>query len=99
MLRAEDVDVLMSYLSRRMREINAEECRRALPKYAEDIQFLQARTRDSLNLLLHGPMADSYRDERFAAIYEEALQIYEETLRARNPMGYVSPIDFRGRGA
>lgn len=96
----------MTYLSRRMREIREEEARRKerarasarLTPYNEDgsLDHSRAITVNFANLV-YDPMADSYRDEAFHRMRERTLAAYEETLRARNPMGYTSPIDFTGR--
>lgn len=79
----------MSYLSRRMREIREEEQHvHVTVNVGVDYGF---------NNIVFEPMADSYRDSGFYEMRERAALQYEETLRARNPMGNTSPIDFRGR--
>lgn len=88
----------MSYLSRRCREIQEEEFRRSLPQRVKEIAEDRVRIRGNINAILYGPMADSFRDDAFYRMREEMFVRHEEVLRARNPMGYTSPMNFRNRG-
>lgn len=79
----------MTYLSRRMREIRGEERRvHVIVNVGLDYGF---------DNIVFEPMADSYRDRDFRKMQDRVFAAYEETLRARNPMGYTSPINFKGR--
>lgn len=82
----------MSYLSMRMREIRAEEARRAqaqFPTWADKVAMSS-----NIQDLVYGPMA--MVDPAMQRLQDRAYARYEDVLLARNPH-MREHINFRGR--
>lgn len=88
----------MSYLSRRMREMKAEDAARKSGITTTFINTVKAG-QITAGIDWAFPKAMAMVDLRIRELQDEAFALYEYTMAQRNPHLRESPINFRNRGA